>query len=285
MGRACVGGLVWSFMLACLVACLLGQKRWVLGGLEDRGARKGRGRAEWSNGSVVWLFLAFILLQYRVGLVASSIFWRLARHFAFLSRVVGAWWGGLVVDDQVPGAEASERQHVRVGWISCSEVFGCDLRWAFWRRRIGEADFDGTPSITLFAWLRRGLDHSTLTERTRLSGFLPVSHQLTVTPREKQHTENNLPFAFHIGCVSIQETFTGRKTRQKQQGASRENGEQWSRVSGWAKGSTSGEVISQHRRSESGHFSTPFYGPHLRGGVGRFFSFSKGGRAGGGGRS
>ena len=26
-----------------------------------------------------------------------------------------------------------------------------------------------------------------------------------------------------------------------------------------------------------GHFSTPFYGPHLRGGVGRFFSFSKGG--------
>ncbi len=51
-----------------------------------------------------------------------------------------------------------------------------------------EANLGGTPSLTLFAWLRRGLDHSTSAEQTRLSGFLPVSHQLTVTPREKQHT-------------------------------------------------------------------------------------------------
>lgn len=64
---------------------------------------------QWECGLVV---LGFFSLQSCVGLVASSIFWRLARLFAFLIRVVGAWRGVLVVDNQVPGAEASEQQRV-----------------------------------------------------------------------------------------------------------------------------------------------------------------------------
>ncbi len=58
-------------------------------------------------------------------------------------------------------------------WVFRSEVLGCDLRYrAFWRPRIGwrQTSTALPQSLTLFAWLRRGLDCSTLATRDRTPG-------------------------------------------------------------------------------------------------------------------